>query len=982
MDEQDRSELERLKRQVESARRDLDHVWMQVQQLEARLRLEAQRSESFSATKAEPMEIAPAPLSPAEMPDAPPQIGPLIGQVPEAAPRPPLIPPVIPPQPTPAFTQPATQPQSIPRAHGAPAEPPPVVSSEPPPVYPTPEAQPAAGGSSFEMRLGTYWLVRIGIVMLLTALVFFGRWAYQNVIASMGAIGKVTLMYLSGAALLGIGGWLQRKQESLRNYGQVLFAGGLAAVYFTTYAAHHVANLRVIESALLDGLLLLGWAGFMAFLADRKKSELLSLFAIGLAYYTSVITNIGLFTLYSNLVLTAAAIFFLVRHRWAALSFLSLVATYFAFAYWRYFHDGTWLWTDRETALANFWPGNLFLFGYWILFTAAAFLSRHEKLSGANRAAFVTTNNAAFFLLVTLSLTRTYRDSFWMFALGYGAVLLVLALASKRTHATEAVVAGNYLTQGLLLITIGLIAKFSGLQLALLLASESVILLILGLQQKNLILRVGSFVTAALAVGWCIDGMKRFDPPGLYLGAGIGLLLAFNAWWSRRNDEAPDEGLLRPRTTCFAALALLTWLVTTWNNTSAANFPLVLAVETLVLTASIYAIRIRELSLLAQGFLMLAQVLWLFRHMESEVPVPLWNPVVLISITLALAHWWQRQNIVKIESPGGSQAMQVIYSLAAVGVTFAWLHPEFAPETWLALTSLLAVGLTVYAALTRFWFLAAAGQLFIVASGWEFLAQLAQGHPRWTLPLAPIAALIALSAATVIWFKQREDDGSDLRKSLLGLAVGYRWVALVMSLAWVHEYIPARERFWVFALLGAAIFCWAGWRKSQEGLVVSAVFTVTGFCGFWFPWHGASTVYVPNLLAILLLPGQQQLARRAAGHFDFQPEIQAAMIALGGLSLWLFVSRWVSQESSGFYLTVSWAVLAFLLFVAGLGLRERMYRWLGLAVLGCALGRVILFDVWKLHTIYRIASFFALGVVLLVLGFIYNKYQEKIKEWL
>jgi len=832
------------------------------------------------------------------------------------------------------------------------------------------------------MRLGTYWLVRIGIVMLLTALVFFGRWAYQNVIMSMGAIGKVTLMYLSGGALLGIGGWLQRKQESLKNYGQVLFAGGLAAVYFTTYAAHHVANLRIIESALLDGLLLLGWAGFMAFLADRKKSEVLSLFAVGLAYYTSVITNIGLFTLYSNLVLTAAAIFFLVRNRWATLSFLSLAATYFAFAYWRYFHDGSWLWTDRETALANFWPGNLFLSGYWILFTAAVFLSRHEKLAGVNRAAFVTMNNAALFLLVTLSLMRTYRDSFWMFALGYGVVLLVLALASKRTHANEAVMASNYLTQGLLLVTVGLIAKFSGLKLALLLATESVVLLILGLQQKNLILRIGSFITAALAVGWCIDGMKRFHPPGLYLGAGIGLLLAFNAWWSRHNDDERDEDLLRPQTTYFAALALLTWLVTTWNNTSAANFPLVLAVETLVLTASIYAIRIRELALLAQGFLVLAQMLWLFDHMKSQVPVPWWNPAVLVAITLALGHWWQRQTILKIESPGGSQAMQGIYSLAVVGVAFVWLRPEFAPESWLALTSLLAVGLTLYAALTRFWFLAAAGQLFIAASGWEFLVQLAEGHPRWILPLAPITALIALSAATVAWFKQREDDGSELRKSLLGLAVGYRWVALVMSLAWVHEYIPSRERFWVFAVLGAVTFCQAGWWKSQEGLLAGAVFTVTGFCGFWFPWHGTSTVYVPNLFAILLLLGQQQLARGTAGHFDLKPEIQAVMIASGGLSLWLFVSRWVAQESSGFYLTVSWAVLAFLLFVAGLGLRERMYRWLGLAVLGCALGRVVLFDVWKLHTIYRIASFFALGVVLLVLGLIYNKYQEKIKEWL
>jgi uncharacterized membrane protein len=53
-----------------------------------------------------------------------------------------------------------------------------------------------------------------------------------------------------------------------------------------------------------------------------------------------------------------------------------------------------------------------------------------------------------------------------------------------------------------------------------------------------------------------------------------------------------------------------------------------------------------------------------------------------------------------------------------------------------------------------------------------------------------------------------------------------------------------------------------------------------------------------------------------------------------------------------------------------------------LGILGCALGRVVLSDIWKLETIYRILSFVALGAVLLVLGFLYNKYQQKIREWL
>src|ERR1019366_10610254 len=47
------------------------------------------------------------------------------------------------------------------------------------PASPPPKA-------SFEMRLGTYWLVRIGIVMLLTGLVFFGNYAYENFIGRLG----------------------------------------------------------------------------------------------------------------------------------------------------------------------------------------------------------------------------------------------------------------------------------------------------------------------------------------------------------------------------------------------------------------------------------------------------------------------------------------------------------------------------------------------------------------------------------------------------------------------------------------------------------------------------------------------------------------------------------------------------------------------------------------------------------------------------
>ena len=58
---------------------------------------------------------------------------------------------------------------------------------------------------SLEMRVGKFWLVRIGIVAMLTALVFFASYAYQNYIGKIGPGGKVALLYLASGVLLGFG---------------------------------------------------------------------------------------------------------------------------------------------------------------------------------------------------------------------------------------------------------------------------------------------------------------------------------------------------------------------------------------------------------------------------------------------------------------------------------------------------------------------------------------------------------------------------------------------------------------------------------------------------------------------------------------------------------------------------------------------------------------------------------------------------------
>lgn len=1135
MTEQERLELEQLKRrqvllqtQVASLSRELEH-WERRLTEAAPLATPPPRPAPAVVPPPLPLTMPAAPPVPvAEKLPLPPvrRVQPL--PLPVAAPAPPILKvPESPPQePTPIVLAP------VPPAAAPPiAEEPPLPPRLPVPVFAQTAMASAAAPkeASFEMRLGTYWFVRIGAVLVLTGLVFFGNLAYQK----LGPGGKVSLLYLASGLLLGAGAWWQRKaaKESLQNYAQVLFAGGLAAVYFTTYAAHHFPNLQVIRSAMTDGALLLAWAGFMVWIADRKKSELLALFSVGLAYYSAVITHVGTFTLWSNLVLAAAAVFFLVRNRWAALSYASLAATYASYTWWRFIHGHGWEWVSPEEGL---WLGASFLIGYWAIFTTAVFLSRDERFAGPPRAGFLTLNNASFFALFVLTMWQVRTGSFWKLSLTCGVVLMVLSALARRVLASEPLAWNAYLTQGLLLITVGFIAKFSGLNLALVLGVESVALLSAGLWRKSLILQIGGYLTAALAAGWALDSMEQTDGAGLYAGIGLGAMLVFNALTVRRAHPACNEHPVLPAPAYFTALALLTWLCSTWTYTAHANVGLVLAIEALALTLAIFVLPLPEIAVLGQGFVLCAQAAWQFHvpdniaqftalvlaaegvallwlggrrqlpilqvgacvaaafavawgiqgmernatsglltgmaltvamifttflsHRQSGIspvntvrpgptyfsllaivlagvttwfntsqsncPLALvavgivltlsvyalgvvelallaqtlafvghvlgqgnlfdhgaprwWNPLLMIGMTLGLGHWWQRQTRLKT-GENVAPAMQFVWALAMVGLTIAWLGRTCADPTWLGIASLLAVGVTVYAAATRAWMLAACAQLFLLPAVWLFCEQLGKGAEPRLVPLAPIATLGLLS---FFWVKQRSGARPEMHASLSMLATVYRWVALVMSLWWVLEYIPEREQIWVLTLIGLMVFLAAGALRSREAQLISAAFSGVAVVLFGLRAWDAGFVYLPNLLAVLVWLGQQRIAKRQAAHYGFHDGTHGAIILLGGLSLWLFVSRWVAQGPGGFYLTASWSVLALALLAGGMVLRERMYRWLGLAVLAAALGRVVMLDVWRLETNYRVLSFLALGLVLLVLGFIYNRYQEKIRQWL
>jgi hypothetical protein len=99
---------------------------------------------------------------------------------------------------------------------------------------------PPSSGDNQEARLGAWWSKRVGALLAVISVVFFG------IYLSRGTPPWVRFMELLAvsAGVAGLGLWLERKIEK---FGAVVFAGGLAMIHFTAFAGYAVNAVKVID---------------------------------------------------------------------------------------------------------------------------------------------------------------------------------------------------------------------------------------------------------------------------------------------------------------------------------------------------------------------------------------------------------------------------------------------------------------------------------------------------------------------------------------------------------------------------------------------------------------------------------------------------------------------------------------------------------------------------------------------------------------
>ena len=192
-------------------------------------------------------------------------------------------------------------------------------------------ATPAGAPARLEVRIGTRWMLYVGVATLVVGVGLFIRYAFDNRwiteplrVGTGGLTG--TLLILAGRRFATAGH---------ARFGHTLVGGGLATWYLAVYAA---LNLYGLVDALFGFILLVLVTGLAAALADRLRSQPLAVMAVVGGFGAPFLVGAGAttqVTLFSyTALLIGATVYLAGRRDWPALNVASFLLTGLTVVVW------------------------------------------------------------------------------------------------------------------------------------------------------------------------------------------------------------------------------------------------------------------------------------------------------------------------------------------------------------------------------------------------------------------------------------------------------------------------------------------------------------------------------------------------------------------------------------------------------------------------------------------------------------------------
>jgi len=183
---------------------------------------------------------------------------------------------------------------------------------------------------SIENFIGLRLIHFIGIIVLVIGLSIGVKYAIDRNLISEGM--RITLAYLAGIVLYVLSLRLKKKYNS---FSAILFSGGMASLYFTTYGAYVYYNMFSFALAFLIMVLLTIYTVYEAINYNRQEIALLGLVgAYGIPFLISKNADrADLFFLYISLI-NLGVVYLSIKKVWRTVGIIAQFITWILFIGW------------------------------------------------------------------------------------------------------------------------------------------------------------------------------------------------------------------------------------------------------------------------------------------------------------------------------------------------------------------------------------------------------------------------------------------------------------------------------------------------------------------------------------------------------------------------------------------------------------------------------------------------------------------------
>ncbi|OLE84275.1 MAG: hypothetical protein AUG07_06775 [Acidobacteria bacterium 13_1_20CM_2_60_10] len=938
---------------------------------------------------------------------------PLTKEAPVGEPRP------APPRAAPAGpTQPEAETLVSPNPVQQPTTPPPLISSSAAASIRLPSlAQHLKSSLDLEETLGTNWLNKLGIAILVLGVAFF--LAYQ--LKTLGPAGKVLVGYAVGGLLLGAGVWFER-HDLYRILARAGVGGGWALLFFTTYALYHVPAAQVLTSQLTDLVLMLAVATVMVWHTLRYRSQVVTGLAFLLAFLTVTVSHSNVYSLSAGALLAAGLVVIVGRMQWFEMEIFGILASYL--------NHYLWLRPIIESMGGHRHPFPEFaasagiLALYWLVFRVS-YLLRQPQGERQERISTVAALLNTILLLLLFKYQSAHPEwAFWAL-LTIGAIETALGQLPVTRRRRSAVIVLS--TVGTVLLVVAFPFRYSGMRLSVFWLLEAEALLLIGVWTGEIVFRRLGAVATLFAAGHMISvdaarvyGMRMDDadlrshPRVAALFAVAAIVFYTNAHWVSRRwsglfEHEFDRRLMARLSYAGAFMAFTgAWifLPEAWSAVAWAALGLGLALARRRWTLADLGY---QANLLAAGTVVRALSINLNAATKFHGVTQRLISIVLVTALLYITSRWSwaaedgrgltfgthlfsaRQVVGGAYTWTASFLLALVtwYELRPVGVAVAWMVGGLI---------LLEAGLSRKSLQLRLQGYAAFAASFLRI--W-FVNLNASGSPGEISPR--FYTLVPLTLAFFYAYWRLHEAGDHLRE----LERKYRaadfccWLGTITLAALMRFELPADWVATAWAALALALLAVA-WRSGrrlflhQALLVGAGVLMRTVLHNFYersyFPapvlesrWLCVGTAVA---LLFLSLPILFQLRRKGMAELPEgiffrvlivlgrRPEQVFFFIALTLLTVLL------ALEMRHGMVTLSWGVEGVAVFLLALWLSERSFRLSGLGLLLLCVGKIIVVDVWRLNPRDRYLTFIVLGIALLLVSYLYTRNRETLRQYL